>query len=491
MDGQVHIVFFDFLGGDKNRMNRTSLTKGMQSPEFNLPYRSGVEGSPSLPFPPKSVFVTSPFLIGVLDVRWEDPSSIVYNSALSVMGVNVYRSFDSPNGTYVKLNTSGPVSSLTWRDKTNEVKIVEEDCFAALNKGENSEKKWYFYTAHKNLVTEGTNAIDGATKDNVLVEVDVNGTGTWQVVYPFKVEGDSGKITLNTRRTYNAYKNIYEEAVLPNPLTGSIRVSYTYVDGLIATDFNRRLYYKVTTVAYNETTETTIETPLSEVEAKTPYQMEATDFIWKEAIRRNNWILIQAGENVKIFLRKWNGVRCTCWDPNYGQSKGIGLKKGGCPICYGTGWVGGYEGPYDVRIAPPETEKSVNLLDAGFHITYDWASWMGPEPLVSDRDVVIRSNNDRFFISRQNPQGSRGAIYQQHFSLVHVDQTDPIYQIPVNGGQLATPVAWNAYRNVKDFGMTGSGLTDASPIVTGQPTDPAGQREYGRTVTFENIMSGG
>lgn len=141
--------------------------------------------------------------------------------------------------------------------------------------------------------------------------------------------------------------------------------------------------------------------------------------------------------------------------------------------------MGGYEGPFDLVIAPPETEKSVNLLDAGLHITYDWNTWTGPEPLLNDRDVVVRANNDRYFVNRVNPQGSRGATYQQHFSLAHVDQTDPVYMIPIRGGELAVPPGWNAYREGRS--------NDASPTLPVTSRVPEGMLVTGRTVTFENI----
>jgi hypothetical protein len=458
-----------------SEINRTSLVQGMGSPSFNLPYRSGAVKPPSLPLPPVNTFVTSPYLIGVLDIRWDNPAKIPYNSNLTVLGVNVYRAFDAPKGDYRKLNIT-PVSSKTWRDKTSEVVVNQEDVLPRLNPGNNPEKKWFFHTMHTPLIAPGTNDLGRANISNILVEID-DGSG-YVPVQAFKVVGEEGLVYLNTNRTYDPFKNTYADAVLPNLLSGGIRVSYTFLDGLVATDYARKLYYKVTTVARDENGNM-METPLDEVEAQSPYQMEKTDWVWKEAIRRNAWLLDREGERVKLFLRKWNGERCECFDPDFGYSKGIGLKTGGCANCYGTGFVGGYEGPYDIIIAPPETEKSVNLMDAGFHISYDWNTWMGPEPLVTDRDVVIRTNNDRFFVNRPNPQGSRGATYQQHFTMAHVDQTDPIYLIPVKGGGAGVPEAWNAYRSAKP--------SDASPTNPVKSTVPEGVLQTGRTVTFENI----
>lgn len=457
----------------------TSMVKGQGSPDLNLPYRGGILAPMSLPHPPRSVHVTNPYLVGVQDIRWDNPAKNPYNQSVQVLGVNVYRAFDAPGASYTKLNET-PVSSLFWRDRTREVFIDRELATERLNPGINPEKKWYFHTSRKPIIVPDTNANGVAGVSHVLVEVDAGDGKGFVPVIPFRVVAEEGLVYLNTNRTYNPTLNTFVPPVLPDPLMGGVRVSYTYLDGLIASDMNRKIYYKVTTVALNPKTSTEIETPLSEVPASTQFQMEATDWIWKEAIRRNRWLLEQTGERVKLFVRKWNGVRCDCADPNYGYSKRQGT-TGTCTKCYGTTFVGGYEGPFDIIIAPPETEKSVNLMDAGIHITYDWNTWTGPEPLLNDRDVIVRANNDRLFVNRANPQGSRGATYQQHFSLVHIDQTDAVYYIPIRGGELIVPPGWNAFREER--------ANDASPTIPVTSHVPEGALITGRTVTFENITT--
>jgi hypothetical protein len=418
-------------------------------------------------------------MTGVLDIRWDNPSEYAEHNGLRVLGVNVYRCYDTPYGTFSKLNAS-PVSALFFRDTTRELSVVAEDALSRLDPGQNPKTEWVVRTAHYPIVRPGTNGQTATSVTDVQVQVDTgDGTG-YRAVVPFRINGQAGEVILNTNRIYDPLTNRYMDAVLPNLLTGGIRISYSYVDGLIATNINRKVYYKITTVASDENTGVTKETPLEEVEAKSPYDMERIDYIWAEAIRRNRWILEQGGERVKLFLRKWNGVPCPCTDSKYGQSKRIGIGRDVvCPRCYGASYVGGYEGPYDLIIAPPETEKSVQLGDVGLHVTYDWQTWTGPYPLLNDRDVIVRQNNDRFYVSHANPQGSRGAIYQQHFNLTHVDSLDPIYAIPIDGGQLGVPQAWNAYRS--------DSPSQASPVIPVKPNLGPGQ-VTGRTPTFENIV---
>ena len=459
--------------------NPSSNIVGQGRNDFNLPYRTGAGESPlSLPRSPKSFEVTSPYLIGVIDIRWDNPAEYTEHNGIRIIGVNIYRTFDSPYAVYTKLNNA-PVSALYFRDTTKQVDIVGEDALARLDSGANPRTEWVVRTLHRPLVIPGTNGQIAHNVKDVHVLID-NGDGLPQSVVPYKVVGETGEIYLNTNRTYDAQRNKFSDAVLPNTLTGGIWLSYSYIDGLIATNINRKIYYKVTTVALDENTGSPIETPLDEVEARSPYDMEKIDYIWAEGIRRNRWILEQGGERVKLFLRKWNGLQCACTDEKYGYSKRIGIgREQVCQYCYGSGYVGGYEGPYDIIIAPPETEKSVSLTDIALHVTYDWNTWTGPYPLLNDRDVIVRQNNDRFYISRANYQGSRGATYQQHFNLTHIDSVDPVYTLPINGGQLGVPAAWNAYREGQP--------TQASPTIPVKPEHGPGQ-VTGRTVTFENIM---
>lgn len=444
-------------------------------PDFNLPYKSGGYTPPKLPLGPKSVNVTSPFLIGVIDIRWDNPGVYAEHNGLNMLGVNVYRSYDTPEGPYDKLNDS-PLGSFYYRDETKEVFVYDEDPMdgARLIAGTNATGDWIVKTYNKPIVIPETNGEFATSPKHVKVDIKVNSMSDFQTVPAFRVIGEAGEIYLIKNKVFNHTTHRIDPPILPDINSGGeIRVSYCYINNSIKTDINRKIYYKVTTVAVNPDNQEVMETPLEQVDAVSLYDMEKVDWIWAEAIRRNKWLLEQAGERVKLFIRKWAGTRCSCWDSQYGQ----GLRD--CPVCYGTGYEGGYEGPYDILVAPPETEKVVNLTDIGLHITYDWQTWTGPYPLINDRDFIIRSNNDRYSIARVNPQGSRGAIYQQHFMLAPLDQSDVRYRVPISGGVSGVvPPAVTANKHV----------SGASPIVTNKNQVPDQYERSGRTVTFENIM---
>jgi hypothetical protein len=442
-------------------------------PNFKLPYRWNDDTPLTLPLAPKSVQVTSPYLIGVIDIRWDNPGAYAENNDLQVLGVNIYRSYDSPDGTYKLLNTV-PIGALYFRDKTSEVTELDEDPVAGgrFIAGTNATGDYIIHTYNRPIVIPGTNGKIAQHPKHITVSVKPTAIDQFQVVPAWRVVGETGEIFLNNKRVYNNVTNRLDEPVLPIlSRGGAVKVSYTYINNLIQTDINRKVYYKATTVALRHCD--IIETPLNEVDAISPYDMERIDWIWAEAIRRNRYILEQGGERVKLFIRKWNGERCPCWDEQYGSAKSDD------ELCYGSGYIGGYEGPYDIIVAPPETEKTVQLMDMGLHVNYDWNTWTGPYPLLNDRDFIVRQNNDRYTIAHVNPQGARGAIFQQHFNLSPLDQHDIRYRVPINGG-INVPKDWNAFREGRP--------TDASPTIPLKPEIPEQYQLRGRSVTFENIV---
>lgn len=446
-------------------------------PDMKLPYRWNDDTPLSLPLGPKNVHVTSPYLIGVIDIRWDSPTLYAEHNGLEIQGVNIYKSYDTPEGPFTLLNPT-PAGALYYRDQTREVYVNQEDPTVGgrIIAGTNATGDWVVKTYYKPIVIAGTNGEIAESWKHVRVEIKVTSNDSYVTVPAWRVVGETGEIFLIKDPIYNNTTNRIDPAILPNfALGGQIRVSYTYVDNRIQTDIARKIYYRLTTVAKNRETNEVRETPITQTDAVSLYDMEKIDWIWAEAIRRNMWILQQGGERVKVFIRKWSGVTCRCWDYQYLSA------RQDCLSCMGTGIVGGYEGPIDLIVAPPEAEKTIQLLDLGMHISYDWNSWTSPYPLLNDRDFIVRQNNDRFSIAHINPQGSRGAIYQQHFMLSPLDQKDIRYKVPIDGGQVMVPQAWNAYRQPQP--------SDAAPVIPVKPESeiPGQYQRTGRTVTFENI----
>ena len=116
----------------------------------------------------------------------------------------------------------------------------------------------------------------------------------------------------------------------------------------------------------------------------------------------------------------------------------------------------------------------------GLHIRYDWQSWTTNYPLLNPRDVIVRQNNERYVVGPVNPQGARGAIFQQHFTMSYIDQGDIRYSIGISGSENGPAPEWDRYRTEKP-------PTPASPEMPLKPTVDPAKIIRGRTVTFENI----
>ena len=267
-------------------------------PDFPLPYRSGDDRPHTLPLAPRNVNITSPFLIGVVDVRWDNPAAYAENNRFQVLGVNVYKSYDSPEGSYTKINTD-PVGILYTRDQTKEITITEDPVQGGrLITGTTARGDWVVTTYNKPIMIPGTNGQLADSSSHVRVEIKQTALDSFVTVPAFKVKGETGEIYLIKSQTYNNVTNRLDDPILPQlDKGGEIRVTYIYINNWIQTDLHRRLYYKVTTVAIDSSCgDGVIETPFNEVEAFSPYDMEKIDWIWAESIRRTRWILEQAGE---------------------------------------------------------------------------------------------------------------------------------------------------------------------------------------------------
>jgi intein/homing endonuclease len=295
---------------------------------FTLPLRPTTPNL-TLPLAPRNLMVTSPYNIGMSDVRWDNPILLPQNNGLQIIGVNVYRSINNPYGPYELLNDS-PINVLFLRDQTEEVQVTE-DATPTIRHELEPDGAWKVYAMHKPIVKPGSN---GETTDNiqdVMVEID-DGDGNFVVVPAYSVSGKFGEIELISAPIFNLTLEQIIPPRLPWPPNGRVRITYKYIKHSVLSRLNQRIFYKATTVAVDPTDNSKrIETPIDEVEYRSTFDIEEIDYIWKEAMRRNNWILEQGGERVKIFVRKNMGERCSDYEETHGQS------QNDCPNCFPAG----------------------------------------------------------------------------------------------------------------------------------------------------------
>lgn len=429
------------------------------------------------PLPPLNVFLTSGYRPGVFDLTWDDPSILTLNSKFKVLGVNLYRSFDSEYGPFERISEL-LVCSTFWRDQTDNELIIEEDvshqfvlngeCSASGSDG----PRWVFKTLYSPIVKEGSQAAIADLPDDVLVRID------GVPVRPLRVHGFSGEVEIDP----NIYSDVARQKLDPSLVPGpNSRVTCTYRRNrkLLKTDLGQRVFYRLTTVGVpincNLSTVQSgqlVETPLENATATNSMEIEKLDWIWREGVRRNRFILEQGGERVKIFLRKNVGIPCLCVQDDYHKQP-----QNDCPICFGTSFVGGYEGPYDALIAPDDAERRISQKEQGRTMEHTYEVWTGPAPILSQRDFIVKINGERYSIGPVRFPSNRGMVLQQHFNIGHLDEKDIRYRVPVGN-----PVKYPAVQ----FAPSGPEL-EAVAEPTSKPNIPDERELKGRTKAWGNI----
>jgi hypothetical protein len=274
------------------------------------------------PAPPLNLFMMDGTR-GVIDLRWDDPSYLMLNSPFQILGVNVYRSLDSEFGPYTRI-TELPVGATFWRDETDNELIVDEDVSDSfLLRGSSTagsdEKRYVLQTLHSPIVGEGSRGVPTKSPRDVRVFVD----GVEARVR--SVHGPTGEVELDVNYYPNVAKQNYYVPVVPTAQS-KVTCTYRYTRSFLKTDLRQRIFYRVTTVGLpvgcnlaNVQCTDLVETPLEYAASTNTFEIEKLDWIWKEAVRRNRWILEQGGERVKVFLQKNSGVPCSCYSDTHKQ----------------------------------------------------------------------------------------------------------------------------------------------------------------------------
>ncbi len=449
-----------------------------------MPYASQRDRTPTeleltkapWPAPPLNLFMTSGYERGVIDLTWDDPSVLGVNSRFTIFGVNLYRSFDSEYGPFERV-TDLLVGSNFWRDRTDN-ELVHEDvsqqfvlfgeCAAVGDRG----PRYVFKTRMFPIVKEGSQQVNADTGDDIRVFID------GREAKVLNVWGSTGEVEIDPFTYVDVNKQAWDPSVVPQP-TSTVICTYRYTRQLLRTDLGQRIHYRATCVGIPINKDLSlcqpqdfVETPIEHATSTSTMEIEKLDWIWREAIDRNRWILEQGGERVKVFLRKNVGILCPCYADDYHKQPFNDDRT-----CFGTGIVGGYDGPYDVIIAPPDAEYKITQKDKGRTVEQNYEVWTGPSPLLSMRDFIVKINGDRYSIGGVRMPSNRGNVMQQHFSINHIDEKDIRSRVPVTN-----PVKYVAVQ-LKPSGPE----LEAEAKITDKPDVPIEQQLRGRTPVWENI----
>lgn len=267
----------------------------------------------SVPLPPKNTQVVSPFQKGTLDLRWEDPTLLSRNAGFNIVGINIYRSEASDRGPYRRINEF-PVGGGFYRDRTDYQRVVNEPVFwetSWIFRGDKpNSRQWTFRTQLPIVKKFDAAPFQDSSWANSPSDVQVFVDGVEVPVD--SVFGRACEVTLVNAPGFN----VAEEQVVPTALpdeTSVVTVSYYTPKNHVRSGLETNIWYRFATVALDDTTPSGyVETPMEWCEPRSVIEVESLDYIWREAMRRNAWILQQGGERAKAFIRKTSGIHCSC-----------------------------------------------------------------------------------------------------------------------------------------------------------------------------------
>ena len=219
-------------------------------------------------------------------------------------------------------------------------------------------------------------------------------------------------------------------------------------------------------------------------EIKNTMEVDQMDYMFAEMVRRNSWLFEQTGEPASLMVRRSKGVPCGC-------TIGNGTARSGCSACYETGIIGGYYGPFEILFIDPDMAATRTINEGGVKVERQSRSYLGPTPIVTAGDLIIRRNGERLEIGDVVWKAPRGVLVQQDFnvSLLPIKDTRylvPLLSVPVQNS-LPTPVETFDPRFVETRTLPAEPLSDPRTDPTKTWENP--KKPIGRTTKFGNIQT--
>lgn len=145
--------------------------------------------------------------------------------------------------------------------------------------------------------------------------------------------------------------------------------------------------------------------------------------IFNEIRRRHLALLENNGENVKLLILKTTGDKCPYIGHRSNRECPQPLDD---PKCYGVGIIGGYDGPYDIKVRLNPVDFDTIPKDFGKQIESIPRSWTIWEPVLKERDIIV--TRDLIFYELQNvtKYPFRGTTTRQDFYVRRLQSDDPV-----------------------------------------------------------------
>jgi hypothetical protein len=170
-------------------------------------------------------------------------------------------------------------------------------------------------------------------------------------------------------------------------------------------------------------------------------------------VRKHNEIgLRMSGTPILVYIRKVTGERCSCFTAARGKVSDMT-----CPLCFGTGFSGGYYAPILTlgNITPARKTHELKEFLAQKEIV---ELTMSHFPLLSPRDLIVNLNKGtKWRIVEVDPSEDSVCVLHQRAVLARLNPSDVEYSIPLPDGTMEPilkprkqPYIYNVNPNIKE-----------------------------------------
>jgi hypothetical protein len=194
-----------------------------------------------------------------------------------------------------------------------------------------------------------------------------------------------------------------------------------YEDYTINKNPNVANWYKVSSV-YEDSEGNLIEGQSS---APSTFRIRNTDKWFFKINERNYWILQNTGMWFDLYTRKYSGEKCPkCYDSIRGRAG-----SSTCDICFGTGFVGGYEPAFQLLVRLKPVDQSLGISNQMLVNENTPGAWTITDTLIMNRDLLISPAGTFYQVLSRNINHAGGFLFHQELRLRAYDPEDNIYNL--------------------------------------------------------------
>jgi hypothetical protein len=389
--------------------------------------------------------------------------------------VNVYRAYDAPTD-WKKINPN-PIQGNVYRDESRtEIVTFTVGSDDWLDNGNNGMRVFRLPHIPYSEVVKGRPVVAYNPTDVRVQVTYIDGTEFDTVAA--QVIGIEQAVYLRTDRELPGGGAVSAYPLIDFDLVASIVVTYRHLTNHVDIFTNLvRTYYTVVPIGDHGELHKPGAYGSEVVDSS---MVDRMDYMQAEQVRRNSWLFEQVAEPAYLYLRRVRGERCEC------RVNGLDNARTGCLVCYETGIVGGFYGPFDFGYVDPDEGALRTLEEGGVKVQRTSRSYLTLTPVVQDGDLIIRRNGERLVIDDVNYVRPRGVLLQQDFNVELLNPKDTRYLIPVV--EPNPPLIYNPINPDPLDGVGGSEPVYTANTVPGKHWENP-DVQAGRTLTFGRIQS--